>query len=215
MIIFRFLALFLGQKTVFFQCLSAFSFLCGMCLVEFCQIQWHAHFQHDLTAGKPLLISEAVTRTHLPRTQTRYQQTSTDEMRAGRHTDWRIKKNQFKGNSNKRKGPRLKRKRKTSKTEEFKRAQDAHVHAWMSYICVCALVYTVEAKKSLSAGDAFPLWCSACGFLVRPVKRHSIISTDTQMCSAGRCTKTQGMSCWHLIQLQNSAVGWAQFDAVL
>lgn len=42
-----------------------------------------------------------------------------------------------------------------------------HVHSWMSCISVCA-------KNSLWAGDASPLWCLACGFLVKAVKQHSI-----------------------------------------
>lgn len=62
------------------------------------------------------------------------------------------------------------------------------VHAWMPYISVCA-------KNSLSAGDAAPLWCLACGFLVKAVKQHSITPTDAQMCSARRDKRSMAYSC--------------------
>lgn len=58
---------------------------------------------------------------------------------------------------------------------EFACVLNLHAHAWMSYV-------SVRAKNSLSAGDAPPLWCLACGFLVKAVKQRSITSTDAQMC---------------------------------
>lgn len=67
MITFRFLALFLGYNLCFSESKPIFPSCVGCALQTFCQIQWHAHFQHDLTAGKPLLISQAVTSALLPR----------------------------------------------------------------------------------------------------------------------------------------------------
>lgn len=54
-----------------------------------------------------------------------------------------------------------------NRMQEIACVLDLHMQAWMPYIFVCA-------KNSLSAGDATPLWCLACGFLVKAVKQHSI-----------------------------------------
>lgn len=66
---------------------------------------------------------------------------------------------------------------------------DLYVHAWMPYISVCA-------KNSLFQQVMRPpLWCLACGFLVKAVKQHSITSTDAQMCSARRDRLSMACSC--------------------
>lgn len=58
-----FLLVFLG--VICFQSLSCFLCSVRCAFQSVCQIQWHAALQHDLTAGKPLLISHAVAKTRL------------------------------------------------------------------------------------------------------------------------------------------------------
>lgn len=211
----RFFPLFLGYNLCFFWNVVYFPSRVGCALQIFCQIQWHAYFQHDPTAGKPLLISQAVTWTLSP------------SLKCSTNIRQRMRcKLEEKLEKDKRGNERVEIAVNKIAKQKAKVCMRVYVHvpACMSYICVCELVYIIEAKNSLSAGDASPLWCPACGFLVKPVKQHSIISTDAQMCSAGRCAQlgdVQNRRQWlagiGVQQYKNTAlsVGKVHFDTVI
>lgn len=83
--------------------------------------------------------------------------------------------------------------------------------AFWIYMCMpgCHISPYVPRTHSFSRWCAPPLWCLACGFLVKAVKQHSITSTDAQMLLSQQRQTEHGLfmlphswACWGISKIK-------------